>query len=234
MKERVFITGGGSGLGKALAERYAKAGWSVAVGDIHDDNGKAVAQSVGGQFLKCDVRKVEDLEAAAQWLVTHWGGVDVVINNAGVAGAGKVTQYPLEDWQWLLDINVMGVVRGCKVFAPILEKQGKGAIVNIASIAGLVHPPTMSAYNATKAAVVALSESLHFELAKKGVHVAVVCPGFFRSNLHDTMRVSDPRFVDTARKLVAEAKTEAPAIADKIFQGVQRREFKILPCNQSR
>jgi NAD(P)-dependent dehydrogenase (short-subunit alcohol dehydrogenase family) len=134
---------------------------------------------VQAAFLPCDVTKETDLAAAAQWLETNWGGVDVVINNAGVAAAGGIADYELPDWEWILDINLLGVVRGCKVFTPLFRRQGGGRFINIASMAGLMNLPKMAPYNASKAAVISLSETLAYELAADNIKVSVVCPSFF-------------------------------------------------------
>src|SRR3546814_13789456 len=118
----------------------------------------------------------------------QFGGVDLLFNNAGVAQSGPIDETTMDDWQWIVDINLLGVVRGCRVFTPLMKTQGSGVIVNIASMAGLIHPPQMAAYNTTKAAVVALSETLKAELHRydidrksgvegKGVSVRVVLGG---------------------------------------------------------
>src|SRR3546814_16585000 len=99
----------------------------------------------------------------------------------------------MDDWQWIVDINLLGVVRGCRVFTPLMKTQGSGVIVNIASMAGLIHPPQMAAYNTTKAAVVALSETLKAELHRYGIQVSGVCPAFFPTNLHEPPRPTTPR-----------------------------------------
>lgn len=233
MNQRIFITGGGSGLGRALAQRYAQAGWRVCIGDIDDARGAetlAALQQTGAtaHYLRCDVREESQLQAAAEWLRTHWNGVDVVVNNAGVAVAGGIAEVPLADWQWIVDINLLGVVRGCKVFAPLLRAQGGGHIVNVASMAGLIHPPKMAAYNATKAAVVALSETLKLELAPDRIGVSVVCPAFFRTNLAQSLRAADADVARITHKLVDKAKLGAEPIAEQVFAGVARGDFHIL------
>ncbi len=232
---RVFITGGASGLGRALAERYARAGWRVCIGDL-DDTGnagtlaalRAARADVVCHALRCDVTREQDLEAAAAWLREHWGGVDVVVNNAGVAQVGSIGDTPIADWQWIIDINLLGVVRGCKVFTPIFRAQGRGHLVNVASMAGLLHPPGAAAYNATKAAVVALSETLELELGPDNIAVSVVCPAFFRTNLATSARASDSDSAVMVRKLVGRSKHSAEEIAELVFRGIERRDFHIL------
>lgn len=231
--QRVFITGGASGLGRALAERYAREGWRVCIGDLDAERCAETLAAVRqhaphGHALACDVTREEDLQAAADWLQQHWGGVDVVINNAGVAQMGGIGEATLADWQWIVDINLLGVVRGCKVFAPMLRAQGGGQLVNIASMAGLIYMPHAGAYNATKAAVVALSETLQLELAADHIGVTVVCPAFFRTTLAQNMRASNPQLEALTKRLVERARIGPEEIAQQVFDGVARRDTHIL------
>lgn len=239
IKKRVFITGAASGLGRALADRYARAGWRVCLADVNDQGGSEALTALRAagheaEFLHCDVRHDADVQAAADWLQEHWGGVDLVYNNAGVAAAGPAADLALEDWQWILDINVLGVVRGCKTFVPLFKQQGHGHVVNIASMAGLVHPPRMASYCAAKAAVVALSESLYFELAPANIAVSVVCPSFFRSPLIDGGRFADAQTKGEAQRFFAQATHSAETIAERVFRGVTRRDFQILTDAEGR
>lgn len=231
-RRRIFITGGASGLGLALAHRYAQAGWRVAIGDVNDArlaDAAAALRAPAVIALRCDVTSEADLAAAARRLVDEWGGVDVVVNNAGVAIGGALVDVPLDDWRWIVDVNLLGVVRGCKAFTPVLRAQGGGKLVNVASMAGLVHPPYMSAYNATKAAVVAVSETLRVELADDGIDVHVVCPSFFRTNLHESLRAGDPETAKTTHRLLTRAKHGADEIAARVYKGVERGDFHVLP-----
>ena len=110
----------------------------------------------------------------------------MLVNNAGVAGGGRIDVAGLDEWQWIIEINLFGVVRGTRTFVPMLKRSARAAIVNVASLAGLVHPAGMGSYNAVKAAVVALSETVGHELAPYGVRCSVVCPSYFRTNLMDS------------------------------------------------
>ena len=237
--KRIFITGGASGLGRALAERYARAGWRVCIGDLDVERcADALAairvHSPHSQALACDVTNEADLQAAADWLQREWGGVDVVVNNAGVAQMGGIAETTLDDWRWAVDINLLGVVRGCKVFAPLLRTQGGGQLVNIASMAGLVHMPNAAAYNATKAAVVALSETLQLELEPDGIGVSVVCPAFFRTDLARNMRAANPQLEGMTKRLVERARIGADEIAERIFAGIERGDPHILTHPEAR
>ena len=237
--KRIFITGGASGLGRALAERYARAGWRVCIGDLDVERcADALAairvHSPHSHALACDVTREDALQAAADWLQREWGGVDVVINNAGVAQMGGIAETTLDDWRWAVDINLLGVVRGCKVFAPLLRTQGGGQLVNIASMAGLVHMPNAAAYNATKAAVVALSETLQLELEPDGIRVSVVCPAFFRTDLARNMRAANPQLEGMTKRLVERARIGADEIAERIFAGIERGDPHILTHPEAR
>ncbi|MET4726898.1 NAD(P)-dependent dehydrogenase (short-subunit alcohol dehydrogenase family) [Lysobacter enzymogenes] len=231
--QRVFVTGGASGLGRALAEGYAREGARVLIGDVNAARGEEALAALcalqpDAHFLVCDVTREEDLRAAAAWMQANWGGADLIINNAGVADMGPVEAMPLADWEWMVQINLLGVVRGCKAFIPMLKRQRGGTLLNIASMAGLVHPPFAGAYNATKAAVVALSETLKAELEADGVQVSVACPAFFRTNLSESLRTRDPRYARWMKKLVDESKIDAESVARLIREGVARGEFRIL------
>lgn len=234
MTQRVFITGGASGLGRAIALRYAKAGAKVCIGDINPEQGlaveKALTQAGGeGYFVDCNVRRLTDLERVRDDLINKWGGVDVVVNNAGVASAGAIEDTSISDWEWILDINVLGVVRGCKAFTPLFKQQGSGAFVNIASMAGLMLAPLMSSYNVSKAGVIALSETLSQELRDDGIHVSCVCPAFFQTNLTDTMRSDIPGIQQNVNKLMKRSTISADDVAEDIFRSVNDQSFWVLP-----
>jgi NAD(P)-dependent dehydrogenase (short-subunit alcohol dehydrogenase family) len=239
MRERVFITGGASGLGKALALKYAQRGSQVCIGDINPDRGAEVARQIeaaGGRALyrHCDVRQVGDLEAIRDALQQQWGGVDVVINNAGVADAGSIEDTSLADWEWILDINLLGVVRGCKVFTPVMRKQHTGTIVNIASAAGLMMAPLMDSYNVSKAGVIALSETLRHELVDTGIHVVCACPAFFQTNLASSIRSPMNGIQQSVNKLMKHSKIGADDVAQAIVDAVRDRQFWVMPHQRER
>lgn len=227
---RVFITGGASGLGRALAERYARDGARVLIGDIHQARMDETVRALGGSAasIRCDVTKEADLVAAAKWCEETWGGVDRVYNNAGVSAGGSIDAQSLDDWEWIIDINLLGVARGCKAFVPMLKRQRSGRIVNTASMAGLTHPPHMAAYNATKAAVVSISETLRTELAEHNVGVSVVCPSFIRTNLIESFRGATPDVERTTKRLLGKAKLSADEVAQIVHREVEKGTFLIL------
>ncbi|HBO9839481.1 TPA: SDR family oxidoreductase [Pseudomonas aeruginosa] len=238
MQNRMMITGAGSGLGREIALRWARDGWRLALADVNEaglaESLKLVREAGGDGFTqRCDVRDYSQLTALAQSCEEKFGGIDVIVNNAGVASGGFFGELSLEDWDWQIAINLMGVVKGCKAFLPLLERS-KGKIVNIASMAALMQGPAMSNYNVAKAGVVALSESLLVELALVEVGVHVVCPSFFQTNLLDSFRGPSPEMKHQVGKLLESSPISAADIADYIHAEVAKGSFLILPHEQAR
>jgi short-subunit dehydrogenase len=234
-QRRVLITGAGSGLGRALAFCFAENGWRVACADINIDAANDTVRQltefgVGAMALWVDVGDDASVEEMRDEVLAAWDGVDIVINNAGVASAGSVAETSLEDWRWTININLMGVVRCCRAFLPPMLRQARGHFINIASFAGVANAPHMGAYSASKAAVISLSETLRAELALKasGMKVSVVCPAFFQTNLMQTARAPD-KDKALATKLMAASTETADDVARAIYRGAMRGEFMILP-----
>lgn len=238
MQKRMMITGAGSGLGREIALRWAHEGWQLALADVNEqglaETLKLVRTAGGDGFtMRCDVRDYSQLTAVAQACEERLGGLDVLVNNAGVAAGGFFDDLSLEDWDWQLSINLMGVIKGCKAFLPLLLKS-QGKIINIASMAALMQGPAMSNYNVAKAGVVALSESLLAELKSEKVDVHVVCPSFFQTNLLDSFRGPTPAMKQQVGKLLEGSPISAVDIADYIYQEVNKGAFMILPHEEGR
>lgn len=193
------ITGAGSGIGAAFAYELAKRGGRVVCSDVAEDTAAATADAIneaGGQAipLRCDVSSLADVELLAKESHTWFGGPPtVVINNAGVGAGGQaIGDADIDDWTWVLDINLWGPIHGCHVFAPILRDAGRPAgIINVASAAAFGAAPGMAAYNVSKAGVLSLSETLAAELSGTGVNVTVLCPTFVKTNIVTSGRISD-------------------------------------------
>lgn len=171
-EQRIAITGAGSGLGRAISLEFGSRGWKVAASDIDLEAAKETVDRVtklGGHGIavKCDVTRIEDIESLAREVACKWDGIDVLVNNAGIFAMGDMEDHSLKDCELLIDINVLGVIRMCKVFIPIMREQGGGHIVNIGSAAGFAAPPGESIYNTSKAGVLALSETLRYELSPR-------------------------------------------------------------------
>lgn len=236
MSRRVLITGADSGLGLALTRRFVAAGDRVLATDIHPDPHEELGALLGD---RCEYRRL-DITSDERWsevvddVETLWGGLDVIVNCAGIADGGRIDVVSMESWKRIVEVNLLGVVRGCRAATPLFKRQKSGHIVNIASAAGLIHPPMMGSYNATKAAVVALSETLEFELAPFGIDVTVVCPTFFRTNLGTSLSGEDPVATRAARKLIDGAKATVDDVADEVFAGIGKRRRLILPARDGR
>ncbi|MBY6188366.1 SDR family oxidoreductase [Marinobacter hydrocarbonoclasticus] len=232
---RVFITGGASGLGRALALHWAAQGAQVAIGDVQDGHpvvAEIDAAGGTGMFLRCDVTDGDSLAAVAARLEAEWGGLDLLVCNAGVATAGTLEQETPAQWQWVFDINLFGVVRTCQALVPLLGEGGR--VLNIASQAGLNAMPKMGSYSAVKAAVVSFSETLALELADRGISVSTACPAFFKTNLDKGLRSADPAMTAILQKLFAKAPLSAGQVALAIAEGVAQRKALILPHSAGR
>jgi len=192
------ITGAGSGIGAAFAVELAKRGGRVVCSDLDEASAQATADGIvagGGEAtaLRCDVSRIEDVQLLAKQAQAWFGGPPtVVINNAGVGAGGlPIGEVGLEDWNWVLNVNLWGPIHGCHVFAPILREARYGGIINVASAAAFGAAPGMAAYNVSKAGVLSLSETLAAELSGTGVNVTVLCPTFVKTNIVEAGRISD-------------------------------------------
>jgi len=236
--KRVLITGAGSGLGKALAERYAANGNEVCLADMNVDAAQEVADSINKLVshdikafaLPCDITKQDDVDSLVSALQERWASVDVLVNNAGVATAGSIESESLEQWQWVMEINVLGHVRMTKAVLPLIRasKNEQRSIINIASQAGLTSAPGMGSYSVTKAAMVSFSETTYLEVIHEGIWVSAVCPAFFDTNLNTSLRTNDAGMQGVVTKLIKKSGISAENIADKIIAGVAARKFLIL------
>ena len=220
--KRAVITGGASGLGLAAAELLAARGWTIALLDLDGQRlGEASERLRQLGSPHCDTHVVDTTDehavsAAIGGFATRVGGIDFALNSAGVAVAGDLLETSTADWQWILAINVMGVVHSCRAELPHMIAAKRGLIINVASAASFACSSRMSTYNASKAAVVALSETLFQEMAEHGVHVAAAMPGFFRTRLMEHARApADAR--NFAQKMMNKSNLEAGPVAEEIL-----------------
>jgi NAD(P)-dependent dehydrogenase (short-subunit alcohol dehydrogenase family) len=233
------VTGAASGLGQALTIELARRGHDVVGGDLSVASMRETADAVtalGRRMVavQADVRDPTQVADLAEAAIELGGRIDVWVNNAGVAVAGDVGDVPLEDWRWLLDINLMGVVHGLHVAVPVMRGQGFGGVLNVASAAGLISTPSMSAYNASKAAVVAITETLHAELVGTGVRATALCPTFFETNLLSTARTPDPSKLRAARSLMRRSAWKASDVAARSLDDLEAGRLYSVPMADGR
>jgi NAD(P)-dependent dehydrogenase (short-subunit alcohol dehydrogenase family) len=241
------VTGAASGLGRAMALAFASEGMHLALSDI-DEAGlsrtrdEVAALGVRSFSMRVDVSNAADVNTFAQKCEKELRGIHVVCNNAGVAVSGAVWENDEAEWQWILGVNLWGVVHGVRAFAPRLIAQDEGHIVNTASVAGLICAPGMGAYCVSKHAVVALSESLHHDLAERGsrVGVSVLCPAYVPTGIADSERnrpsgisvsgKSRERLAKEAalKKAVAAGKLSADDVARAVVAAVKQNRFYVL------
>jgi NAD(P)-dependent dehydrogenase (short-subunit alcohol dehydrogenase family) len=249
-KDKVaVVTGGASGIGRGLAERFGEEGMKVVLADVEEGalrQAEAEFREKGVDVLgvQTDVSKPEDIEKLAQQTLNAFGGVHIVCNNAGVAGAwGNTWDNTLADWNWIVGVNLWGVIHGVRTFLPImLQQEEEGHIVNTASLAGLM--PGAGIYGVTKQAVVALSESLFNELktVNAKVGVSVLCPGWVDTKIADASRNRpadltnaaepdpDPRreqINEVVRNFLKNGKSPAE-IADQVFQAIRDEKLYVI------
>ncbi|MGO4890755.1 SDR family oxidoreductase [Flavobacterium sp. W21_SRS_FM6] len=239
MTLHVIITGGASGLGAALVKQYAKRGAKICIADLNEQRANVVIADNAAQasdifFQPCDITNDADIETLHEAVVSRWGKLDVLINNAGVATGGALEYEDIEQWQWVLNINLLGLVRMTQTFSPLLAQQQQSQIINIASQAGITPIPYMGSYNASKAAVVSFSETMHLEMAKRGIKVSVVCPSFFDTNLDESIRSKQPGVDGLIKKLLTRSTVTADDVATIIINKADKGKFMILSHQEGR
>lgn len=232
-KAFAVVTGAGSGIGRSFALELAKRGGTVVCSDINLDAAKetvAQIEALGAKAfaVKCDVgnaKQVEKLAEQAEQLMQH--PTTLVINNAGVGLGGKFDETSLEDWKWVSDINLWGVIHGCHYFVPKFKQLGRGAIINVASAASYTAAPEMTAYNVTKAGVRALSETLSAELRKYNIKVNVLCPTLVPTNIIKNGKVPHKGILDYA--LTNLAFTTSDKVAKLTLDRLDKNELYTIP-----
>jgi NAD(P)-dependent dehydrogenase (short-subunit alcohol dehydrogenase family) len=230
-----IVTGAGSGIGRAFALELGRRGGRVVCSDINLSTAEETVSLIhaqGGKALavRCDVTQLIEVEQLAdqaeQWFA---GPISLVINNAGVgAGGQRVGESSMADWQWVMNINMWGVIHGCHVFAPRLRAQGRGGIINVASTASFAAAPLMGAYNASKAAVLALSETLAAEFAGTDVAVTALCPTIVKTNIFADGRIDAAQgpLLDRLIKLTG---VSADGVAITTLNALDRGQLYVMP-----
>lgn len=240
------VTGAASGIGRALAERFAAEGMRLVLADVEERALGAAADALAANGVEVlpvvtDVADAASVEALADAAYSRFGAVHVLCNNAGVGAGGPIADLSLADWQWVLGVNLWGVVHGLHAFLPRMLAGGEpGHVVNTASLAGHVAGPFMGPYSASKFAVVAISESLYHEMTMSGgaIGVSVLCPGWVNTNIHSSERnrppslgggrdrVDDAR-TDTLKQVLASGMPPAE-VASLVLQAIRDGQFYVL------
>ncbi len=254
------VTGGGSGIGRSMVTTFAQAGMNVVVADVEEP---AMAETVealasagidtdNALTIRCDVSKADQVEALAQATNDRFGATHVLCNNAGVGGGGLMDECSLETWEWVLGVNLWGVIHGIKTFLPDMLERNVGHIINTASIAGHTSFPSMGPYNVSKHAVVTMSETLLAEIQQReaALGVSVLCPGFVATNILDSERNRPEQLMDSNTEDPSdEAATERAAmramaldlyegqlhpdnVAGMVLDAVRNGEFYIFTDNK--
>jgi len=245
------VTGAASGIGRALAERCAQEGMKVVLADIEEPalmqaNRELAAQGAETLAVPTDVSQAGDVETLARKAFETYQAVHLLFNNAGVGGGKSAWESTLADWEWVLGVNLWGVIHGIHFFVPrMLEQHSEGHIVNTASMAGLTYGPGQSIYKVSKHGVVSLSETLYYELALRGasLKVSVLCPGFVNTNVLDAQRnrpaklenppdgKEPPPQLEAVRQRIQQAVREGmppQQVANIVFGAIREERFYIL------
>jgi len=233
------VTGAGSGLGRAMALAFAREGMNLALADVDEAGLSETKRLVGNALtMRVDVSKESEIQSFAKSIHDPF----LVCNNAGVSPLGAAWESTAADWQWILGVNLWGVIHGVRAFAPRLIAKNEGHIVNTASVAGLISPPGSAAYNVTKHAVVALSESLLHDLRERNsqVGVSVLCPAYVPTGISDSERNRPKEFgvsiqsketiakAAILKKAVASGRLSADDVAAAVVKAVKEDRFYIL------
>jgi len=243
------ITGGASGMGRAFAERFGSAGCQIVIADVEASAletavAELKAAGIAAVGIKTDVSKAAEMTALSDRVLAEFGQVNLLFNNAGVGGGGALEDLSLQDWEWILGVNLWGVIHGLNAFYPHMLAHGDGHIVNTASVAGMTSYPNMAPYNASKHAVVTISETIYAELAEKksSLGISCLCPGIVRTNIFQSERnrpehlrrpfIPPQPDADQQERfqLLTEVYAQAvqpPEVAELVFQAVVNNQFYI-------
>ncbi|MFL3655587.1 MAG: SDR family NAD(P)-dependent oxidoreductase [Halioglobus sp.] len=245
------VTGAASGIGLGLAKRAASEGMKLVIADIEDKPLQAVAEQLTALgaadvlAIKTDVSKADDMDALAEKTIEKYGTVHLLFNNAGVGGGGCMWELDTDYWEWVLGVNLWGVIHGIRTFTKYMVAQKEGHIVNTASIAGLISAPTTGPYTVSKHAVVGLSETLYGELrnAEANVGVSVLCPAYVDTKIYaaernrpledavknDPARIAEQKAIEEmASEFFSSAAMATEAVADHVFDAISNDTFYIL------
>ena len=241
------ISGGAEGIGLSIAQALGDQKMNIVIADIDQENlqkagSELEAAGISVLTVALNVADEAQWQEVANQALARFGKIHMVVNNAGVGGdTGPIENQDKKGWQWALDVNLMGVVYGAKIMTPLIKEHGEGGwIVNVASMAGMGGVPYLGAYTATKAAVVALSESWAGELEEKGIHVSVLCPAFVQTRIHesernrpaqyqsDELRTSNENSFANSTKQMVESGIEVSIVGKRVVEALNDGEFYIF------
>ncbi|MGE5451109.1 MAG: SDR family oxidoreductase [Acidobacteriota bacterium] len=251
--QTAVITGAASGFGLELARLGARKGLNLVITDVQREALDAVTSELQGMgvqvaALRGDVSRAEDVHALAEMCMERFGAPHIVVNNAGVAHGGLIWEHSQRDWEWVLGVNLWGVIHGMRHFLPLMldaarqDPHWNGHMVNVASMAGLVNTPNMGAYNVSKHAVVSLSETMYQDLAlvSEQVHCSVLCPYFVPTSIHNSHlnrptelrseakpTVSQMVAHATSTKAVTSGKVTAADVAQMVYDAIEKGQFYV-------
>ena len=230
--KRVLVTGAASGIGRATALAFAQRGADVVICDVNESGLQETAGEIERLGRRAFARRVDvsvrhEMREFAAWVHSTIGVLDILVNNAGVGLGATFLETPLEDWDWIVAINLMGVIHGCHFFIPPMVQRGAGGhVVNVSSAAGYVASPPLAAYSATKFAVLGLSEALRQELEPHGIGVTAVCPGIINTPITRSARLRGAAADERAREQMVrfyERRNYGPErVAENILRAIQR------------
>ena len=229
----VVVTGGASGIGRGIALEAVARGAKVAIADVNDERLASTLDELraGGadaMAVHCDVTSDAEVDALRDQVIERWGHVDLLCNNAGVAVMGPAERVLMEDWEWILQINVLGIVRGIRAFVPGMLERGRGHVLNTASVAGIwAYTWDAAPYITSKFAAYGLSEAIARRLHPHGIGVSVLCPGLITTNLGENARFSgipegqDGQWLYFPPEMLDPVEPEAvgPLVADAVLAG---------------
>ncbi len=225
----VVVTGGGSGIGKATAEEFANSGSIVVVIDKNIESAEKTAAGVGGYAFSGDVSNFEVMKELSETIKSQVGVPKVLVNNAGVAMTGHFLEMSRDDWDWILGINLNGVINGCLAFGPEMTKVGEGHIVNMSSGLGYFPRSTESAYVTSKAGVLAFSQSLRADWFKLGIGVSAICPGIINTPIIVNTKYVGSRSQDMEEAKKVFGKGHSPKIVAKAVRRAVLRNEAVVP-----
>ena len=245
-----IVSGAAEGIGLAVAQEMGRQGMNIVLADINESmllEAKQDLEQSGVPVLavSLDVADPAQWESLAAQTVERFGKVHMLVNNAGVGGApSPICSSSEQDWRWIVDVNLMGVVHGARTITPLIQEHGEGGwLINVASMAGFVPLPMASAYSATKAAVVAMSECWHAELQEDNIHVSVLCPGFVKTRINLSQRNKQPHYQsgdDSGKQVkqesalsqqmqaVIDAGSSPALIAERVVEALEAKELYIV------